>query len=71
MKITIEVKELEESAMFFNEEFGTGEFDGEKFEAVHALPTKSLIVKYKGKRYMVETQKLMRAILENAHGETK
>jgi len=70
MKINIEVKTLDDSAMFLNEEFGKGEFGGEKFDAITAIPSKSLIIKYRGKRYMVEMSDVMRAVLEKANNES-
>ena len=69
MQITVDVKGLAKNDLFFNEEFGSGEFDGEKFTATHALPSKSIIIEYREKRYMVDSQAIIRAVLEQAHAE--
>lgn len=70
-KIEVEVKELEENAMFLNQHLGDGALGDTKFDASVRLPDMSVVVTVEKKRYMVASQSVITAILEHHNANKK
>ena len=73
-KIKIEVEELSERAMYLHQHLGNGTLGKTEFDADVRLPDMSVVVKVGGKRYLVSSQAVIRAVIEaheNDQGNNK
>lgn len=64
MKIEIEIKEVPEKTLYMTQHFGDGTLGKTKFNASHVLPSMSLLLEVKGKRYLVESKQLIEKTLK-------
>jgi hypothetical protein len=69
--ITIEVEELAERAMFLSQHLGNGTLGKTEFDASLTLPTFSPVITIGKKRYKVDTQEIIRAVVELHEGAGK
>lgn len=63
-KITIPVKEMDEKVLYLHTHIGDGSLGKIKFDADLRLPDSSIVVKVGGKRYLVSSQDIIKAVIE-------
>jgi len=69
-KIEIEVEELSGKALHLTQHLGNGTLGKTKFDACFVLPTMSLLVEVDKKKYLVDSQSLIKSIID-AHLRVK
>ena len=69
--ITIEVQELDKKVMFLHKHLGDGTLGKTEFDADIRLPDHSIIVKVEGKRYLVDSQEIIGAVIQRHEKESK
>lgn len=62
-QIKVDVKEVEEKAMFLHKHIGDGSLGDKKFNASFTLPDHSILVETDGKRYLVSFQDIVEEVL--------
>lgn len=63
-EIHVPVKEVEKNSMMLTQHLGDGTLGETEFDASFALPNFSLIVSVNGRRFMVQQQHVIQAIIE-------
>lgn len=71
MNINVKVAVVPERTMYLKQHFGEGSLGKTKFDASFTLPGMSLLVNVGEKTYIVSSQDLITAVIENHEKVTK
>lgn len=61
---SIEIVELDERVMFLRQEMAEGEYEGQEFKVMAAIPGSAVFVEFQHTKYQITVQTLVEAVLE-------
>ena len=70
-KVEIEIEAVAENSLFLHEHYASGTYGKDKFDVISIIPSHSLVIEVKGKRYLVPNSKVIEAVVHKATEKVK